>query len=124
MMLGQSCNHILNHSAVQRQKRVTAILTLGSYAFLPLDGSIVLRLLRIPFLGNLFPYPSPTTNALASTVRRPCHDTLFGTCPATCWPAHSDQSPVSRYSTARERRSVDRGERDETKQRDVGRRES
>ena len=30
------------NAAVQRQKRVTAILTLGNYAFLPLDGRTVL----------------------------------------------------------------------------------
>ena len=34
---------ILYRPGVQRQKHVTAILTLGSYAFLPLDGSTIAR---------------------------------------------------------------------------------
>ena len=32
---------IADNTAVQSQKRVTAILTLSSYAFLPLDGRIL-----------------------------------------------------------------------------------
>ena len=31
----------VSQSAVQRQRRVTAMLTIGTYAFLPLDGSNV-----------------------------------------------------------------------------------
>ena len=40
-------------TAVQRQKRVTAILTLGSYAFLPLDGRAGLdRHRKLPAAGS------------------------------------------------------------------------
>ena len=34
----------VSQSAVQRQRRVTAILTIGTYAFPPLDGSNVMSL--------------------------------------------------------------------------------
>ena len=84
-------------SAIQRQKRVTAILTLGSYAFLPLVGNLPrsrwIASLLSPFLLRhtdplpLSPFllrhtdpPSPPLQTLTSVINIPTNASSEGSC--------------------------------------------